>query len=232
MTPEQKEYLLRKAAIDSRYQNKFAERWFSWWRNPSDRFAFLIAVFTAGLFFATVKLWWSTNDLVAESRSAGRAWVAPLNASFAEPFDPQKQIALIKISELNVGKEPALGVVHIALIDTVQADSADSIKDRNVCGQIKAEEGQSTIFPSDRFGATLSYGRDFSKNPEVLPEIMSGKRLLYVMGCTAYVTVEKERKTGYCFYLYPELGPQTGTISAKPVSQWQFRGCPVGNHAD
>jgi hypothetical protein len=27
----------------------FRERWFGWWKNPSDRFAFFIAIFTAVL---------------------------------------------------------------------------------------------------------------------------------------------------------------------------------------
>jgi hypothetical protein len=50
-----------------RYRHKFTERWFGWWRNPQDRFAFFIAFFTALLFLATVGLWIATRDLVSSS---------------------------------------------------------------------------------------------------------------------------------------------------------------------
>lgn len=58
------EYSARKAAREVKYKPAILERLFGWWRNPSDRFAGLIALFTALLFLATVRLWLATDDLV------------------------------------------------------------------------------------------------------------------------------------------------------------------------
>src|SRR5689334_19090871 len=107
MTPEHQEYRRRKAEQEAKYKNKRVERWFSWWRNPSDRFAALVAMFTALLFAATVGLYLATKDLVLDARMSGRAWLGPVNASIESPMLASQNLRMI-VSFGNTGKEPAL----------------------------------------------------------------------------------------------------------------------------
>jgi hypothetical protein len=124
MTPKE-EYLARKAAQEAKYKRKFFERRFSWWRNPPDRFAFLVAFFTAALFAATMALYLATRDLVHDAKHATeiaqqnfasdqRPYIWLVNES---PTDPPDRI--IQYSDnraawqwrlTNYGKSPALGV--------------------------------------------------------------------------------------------------------------------------
>jgi hypothetical protein len=112
MTPEHKEYRRRKAELDTRYKSPFAERWFGWWRNGPDRFAFLIALFTFALFAATAGLWLATNSLVEDARDSGRAWIGPADARLAEGIQKDKAVK-IAIQYTNTGRQPAPYVLLI-----------------------------------------------------------------------------------------------------------------------
>lgn len=155
--------------------------------------------------------------------------MAPINANLLHPLEPGKQVVTVIVNTLNVGKEPAFGEVNAALID---AASPNEIRDRHACNGVSPTEGQATIYPSDTFGGTLSFARDFSKTPTVMSDIIAGRQILFVMGCLAYTTLGKPHHSGFCFYLYPAIGPETGVEFARPVSEWTFKGCPVGNYAD
>lgn len=163
------------------------------------------------------------------SALANRAWISPLVAKLVEPLDEDKPVAAIAVTTQNVGKEPALGTVSMGLIDVAPQDQ---IRDRKLCEGLSPAPGQATMFPSERFGGTLSYGAEFKDKPNAIRDVISGRQILYVTGCIAYETAAKPHHTGYCFYLYPEIGPATGTLRPKPVNEWVFRGCPVANYAD
>jgi hypothetical protein len=112
MTPESQEYRRRQAEKDAKYRGKFLERWFAWWRNPPDRFAALIAIFTAGLFAATYGLWDATKDLVRDAQMSGRAWLGPNDATIQSPMTLSQPIRAI-IGFVNTGKEPAFANTSI-----------------------------------------------------------------------------------------------------------------------
>jgi hypothetical protein len=110
---------------DSRGWRSQIGSWFEWWRVPSDRFAALIALFTAVLsvvaYFQLTAMR-STDEAThtaAEaakraadiSAVANRAWISPLVAKLTEPLDENKPFVAITITTQNVGREPALGAV-------------------------------------------------------------------------------------------------------------------------
>jgi len=67
MTPELREYRRRWGESEAKSKR---ERWFGWWRNPPDRFAALVAIFTALPFAATLALYFATRDLVIDALAA------------------------------------------------------------------------------------------------------------------------------------------------------------------
>ena len=67
---------------------------------------------------------------------------------------------------------------------------------------------------------------DFGSSTDELPitsDIMSGKEILYIEGCFAYKTFEREHKSQYCFMLVPK---------GSDPKQWKFADCIRGNSAD
>jgi hypothetical protein len=60
--------------------------WFRWWKNPTDRFSFLLVVVTFLLFVATVGLYCATRDLVGGAEDTARrqlrAYIGPEYESF------------------------------------------------------------------------------------------------------------------------------------------------------
>jgi hypothetical protein len=101
--------LLRARRPNMKHKPKFFERWFGWWRNPSDRFAALIALFTAGLFAATLGLWLATNDLVLDAKEASeRQLRAYVGISAATPI--HVEATRISITMDNFGQTPANSV--------------------------------------------------------------------------------------------------------------------------
>lgn len=162
------------------------------------------------------------------SAVANRAWVAPITAKLVDPLDERTNVVTIEITAQNVGREPALGTQHGALID---AAPADQIKDRKACEGLLPQLGEPTMYPSDRFGDTYKFASAFKGRPTVIADIIAGRQILFIMGCFAYESAGKPRHSGFCFYLYPEIGPETGNVLRKPINEWTFKGCPVGNFA-
>jgi hypothetical protein len=104
------EYQRRKSEQEEfRRRRNFTERWFSWWRNPPDRFAFLLVAFTAGLFAATVALWYATRDLVRGAEETAerqlRAYIVVTQGSVTVPKSNDAINIYIQIK--NTGQTPA-----------------------------------------------------------------------------------------------------------------------------
>lgn len=163
------------------------------------------------------------------SESAQRAWMAPVRVRLLHPINPEIQTVTVIVDALNVGKAPAFGMVNLTVVDVAEPDK---IEDLHTCQKIAPNEGQSIVYPSDHFGAVINTAVAFSNSPSALRDVVIGRKILFIQGCFAYRTIEKPHFSQFCFYLYPELGPQTGTETAIPVAEWTFRSCPAGNDAN
>lgn len=230
MTPEHQEYRRRKAEKEAQYKGKFRERWFGWWRNPPDRFAFMIAIFTAGLFAATGGLWLATYELVEDTKSSGRAWIADRHISIPEDA---KDGELIKIRVLyeNSGKTPAQDVEFYGVGKTIAAPNGqfvpfESYRAPKFGKNTACEDGNvtfaGTVFPvSNVAGTTVDFTTGDSS---ITSRVRTGNIVFALQGCFRYKTVNGWHKTLFCSVLHPELG--------KPMQTWQFIGCADGHDAD
>jgi hypothetical protein len=222
MTPKQEEYRRRKAEQEAKYKHKFLERWFGWWRNPPDRFAAMIAIFTAGLFVATYGLWDATKDLVEDARDSGRAWLSPKNGILTDQFAEGHPIKL-RIDYVNTGRSPALDVRTVYRIGAIETShfTDDSIRtiveNDNICRDVGIAEGAETIFP-DSAGNSMHF--ELPADWGGTKTIAAKTHTLVVEVCFAYKTVERVRRTAFCYFWRPDSGqPQ------------QLNVCPAGNHA-
>jgi hypothetical protein len=106
MTPEHEQYRRRKAEQEAKYESQFLERRFGWWRNPPDRFAALVAIFTGLLFAATAGLWIATKDLVQDAReTSARQLRAYVGISTTAPIQMSREKITITVD--NFGQTPA-----------------------------------------------------------------------------------------------------------------------------
>jgi hypothetical protein len=205
------EYDARKAANEAKYKNKFLERWFSWWRNPPDRFAGLVAFFTALLFAATVLLYLATRDLVLDAQSSGRAWVGPIDANIT-PLSLNKPLRAAVIYG-NTGRQPAitnsgLGVKIYSSEEWTNGKAVEDImKFKDSCMSVKAvARGGHMVYPTTGFTSfTIGYDanlNDIKEGEKIVAtdKLISGDDIVAFRGCFAYLSIEIVRHTAFCFY--------------------------------
>jgi hypothetical protein len=180
-------------------------------------------------FVAALGVCWSVLEAREATIDANRAWIASIEARLGHPLRIGDDKVAISVSVLNTGHSPALDTVYSAIVD---AAPDGHISDKRVCSSTIPKEGQAALFPSDHLGGDLSFSAQFVKDKNAVADVMAARQILYVMGCSAYRTMGQTHHTGFCFYLQPELGPQTGQAVAKPVNEWVFKKCPIANTAD
>jgi hypothetical protein len=202
------EYHRRKAAQESRYRHKFAERRFGWWRNPPDRFAFLLVAFTAGLFAATVALWYATRDLVLSAEKTAerqlRAYVA-ITEITVENID-SREAPIVDIHWKNVGQTPAY--------------------DFTIWANLSLREAERTDFPTDSLppiskislgagmgGLTQIRSSKGPLSPATLAALRDGIAIFYVFGTLAYTDIfGVSRFTNFRSFLNREMGIRDGPL--------------------
>ena len=189
----------------------------------------LTAIAACFAFVAAGGVWWSIHDAREATIDANRAWIAPIDARLEHPLSKDDDKVTIQVRVLNTGHGPALDTVYSATIDAVPDGH---ISDKHPCASIIPKEGQAALFPSDDLGGVLSFSAQFPTDKNAIADVMAAHQILYVMGCSAYRTMGQTHHTAFCFYLQPELGPQTGQAVAKPVNEWVFKKCPTANAAD
>ena len=169
-------YERNKKRYDAAHKLPFAKRWFGWWNNPSDRFSFLVAFFTCGVFAATVALWLATKDLVNDAEDTAerqlRAYIVVSGVNM--PITPDgfyKPSAQIK----NVGLTPAYDFRAWFAMQAMRPDQRDfarpndaAVKSTGILGP-----GQQTIL-----------GGFFPLAPAnvVQQEIRAGNRTFFIWG--------------------------------------------------
>jgi hypothetical protein len=226
------EYEARKAAKEAKYKYKFLERWFSWWRNPPDRFAGLVALFTALLFAATVLLYLATRDLVLDAQSSGRAWVGPIAANIT-PFSLNSPIKAVVVYG-NTGRQPALtnGILTPKIYSTEQWTNSDAAKDiidfKDSCLRVKAlAQAVHVVYPTTGFtSSNIAYDatlRGLNDNQKInaTDKLVSGDDIIAFRGCFVYSTIEIIRHTAFCFF-----------YQANFTDAAHLNFCTVGQEAD
>jgi hypothetical protein len=211
MTPKQEQYRRRKIEQEAKYKGQFRERWFGWWRNPPDRFAFLIAIFTGGLFAATGGLWWATKDLVEDARASGRAWIIPHLLRLEKPLKAGEDASLVLFFG-NSGREPAIRAGHYhegasLPVDVLFGDvktstdrfqkAVEKMDIPDTCELAAENKFNGVIYPGSIDGSTNSITID---KKWITDQVANGSGFLVVKGCFVYETIKSMHKSRYCFF--------------------------------
>jgi hypothetical protein len=240
MTPNHEQYWRRKAEQEAKYKSKFLENWFGWWRNPPDRFAFLIALFTAGLFAATAGLWVATRDLVDDARASGRAWIVPHILHLEAPLKAGETAKLLLYFG-NSGREPAINVgqhhesasLPVEVIIGPDEDGSGRLRDAiqkmdlpDSCELASKNRLLGVVYPGAIDGNTNSINID---RKWITDKVATGFGFVVIKGCIIYETIRETHKSRYCFFY-------AGQIAAlrPPEHQSWLQSCPseVDNQAD
>lgn len=234
------EYRARKAAQETKYKHPILERFFWWWRNPPDRFAFLVALFTAGLFFATLKLWQATISLVEDAERASEANTRAYVVITGIKWDGPPEIAKnqrIKILFRNVGKEAASDFNLSVLVSPPFFFEPDGKgmpyipPDKVQWPYIECHgdlPGQRVIghrpvypdVPNEAIWYAFNPGGNTLGDVYVPQELLDGKATIWVAGCAVYRSLNKTRHSPFCFYYQPARG--------QDVIHGTFEWCPTG----
>jgi hypothetical protein len=181
--PEHERYGSRGAEEEAKYGNKFLEGWFGWWRNPPDRFAALIAIFTAGLFGATYGLWDATKELVKDARETSerqlRAYVGLQSMeATVYPFEKGGFVVLAHAEARNFGQTPAYRM-------TVQANATVDVPTA-----IPFDEAQGTAKSAGAMTAFKDVGFQISQTKIITAEdaqaIRNQKKIIFFWGAIKY----------------------------------------------
>lgn len=211
MSPKQEQYWRRKAEEQARYKNKYLERFFGWWRTPSDRFAGLIMAFTFLLFVATLLLWDATQDLVEDAKSSGRAWLGPVGATIETPQIDRPVKATVVYT--NTGRQPARASLFLRpkVFTEEEWNDGTAVRHlqtaRDICLAGKALELPILLaFPTSGF---TNYQHIFDGSRPDTPEperlvadkgIIEGDKIVTFTGCVIYETLGHIRHTSFCYY--------------------------------
>jgi len=221
-----------------------------WWKNPTHGFSFLLVVGTFLLAIVTAGLFWATRDLAVDGQKAlianTRAWVGPFEASI-DGFTSQSKVANILIKYKNPGKEPALnfndsynddwtgtlsndlrpdqpvdlakncwadGPTGTVTRETCEARIARWLKD--YCSE-KAPYENRVIYPEVPY--------EVAKPFKVTPDRIGIKKIGFLQGCFIYrsgVTRDQDHRSAFCYFDRFIPSGQSRKL----------RSCSVGNQAN
>lgn len=179
---------------------------FGWWKNPTDRFSFLLVLVTFLLFIATVGLYCATRDLVHDAKETSerqlRAYVGIITDTGLR-VNPDNTAFFLD----NYGLTPATDVKIFSnweFLPTGQDLSANfAFEDRECADKIKSVPSVMLIFPKNR---ALTVRRHCIATDEVfnLQKAERGELSAFYYGNITYKDIFKERRrTNFCFIYYP-----------------------------
>jgi len=237
------------------------ESWETLWkRTKSDPVAFFTAVLsvtTAALFILSlVQIWFlikadRTANISAKAATeaaeiakkslvaANRAWLSPTNAILTKPMEDGLPIR-IQIRIVNVGREPALGVVwkmnpfpvpYIPLSDGTEPSISPNVS----CEGLKPREPDGlVIYPPGGINYWLPFDiEDSGENRKFFEAVMARQSTLIIEGCFAYRVGKEPHTSAFRFFLRDRPGEPSWTMQdGKPAPNWHFNAMLSGNEAN
>jgi len=170
-----------------------------------------------------------TSD--AAAARADRAWLSPVSITIRRAplrSDGKPRID-ITLDYVNVGREPARGVVVMMRSGTVpQEVSAATLNavyagDNTTCDSLITPDKGGIVFPSSAVARSFAQTDIMDVADEALIENLQG--VLVVQACLKYQTANGTiHTTKLCQYVEPELD--------KPLDERRLRSCADGNDAN
>jgi hypothetical protein len=170
---------------------------FSFWKNPTDRFAFLLVIVTFLLFIATAALYCATSNLVTESeRTAAqqlRAYLVPSPPSLTKNArNSRTGLTNFTVSFAfdNTGQTPAYDV---------RTRLAITIRESPLVADLKM---QGTLAERAIVGKVVKYSglqSDGFDDGQIREIASGGNQRLYMRGHTCYASLGKAHHISFCF---------------------------------
>jgi len=142
----------------------------------------------------------NSNDALIQAQ---RAWIGPINASFAADIQIGKPIE-ITVNYGNSGHEPGIKFIsdidQVGIFRTPRLDADKAVTDATeVCKNRMDWQGGSVVYP----GSGLTGGYAFNrKTPDdfVTQHMLNGDETIVVYGCFNYRTFDKPKHSFFCFF--------------------------------
>jgi hypothetical protein len=188
----------------------FRERWFGWWKTPSDRFAALIALFTAVLAFVAwrqLAAMRSADDKIGDQvRAVGRQlslmeadqrpWVFARGVSpwSALLVSDEKVQTTLQFELYNSGKSPARFVTIQGAMFPTSASQESVLKSWNTCAEYRKtiQYAGAVIFPSVPVPQNHVFTMDAADTAVWKTTPADKPNTLIVVGCVDYLVADEK----------------------------------------
>lgn len=154
-------------------------------------------------------------------------------AQIEGPVNPDQPIT-IDIYYFNPGRAPATGINRwyqfpkfVKIPEGFDDWPHLDVEENTTCDAIQPIDGDESIYPNalnQTTSAYFTYKKGLSQSE--IADITAGTLITYIDGCMRYFTVDKPRKSGFCFYLPPSR--QKGAA----IQNRFFASCPKGQKSD
>lgn len=173
------------------------------------------------------------STLTKESiTAANRAWIAPTAATLGKPLEDGLP-ARIQIRIVNVGREPALGLVwkvasilvpYIAPENGADANT-ENIGPNVVCHGLGPRQADGlVIYPPGGGDYWLPFEiPDTPENKRIVDSVVKREGSLVIQGCFAYRAAGERRTSSFQFFLRD--------VPNQPSPNWRFNATLTGNEA-
>jgi hypothetical protein len=147
-----------------------------------------------------------SNKLNRDTLIAGsRAWVGPVSVKIDGPVEAGKPIKTIT-SIRNTGREPGKNFRSIfePIFTTEDEDNKGILSQkittsRQFCFSTPSLPFGQVIYPTVGFGSGFEFTTTFAKDT-IDDSVISGEKILVVLGCVAYDTFEITRHSSFCYF--------------------------------
>ena len=197
----------------------------------------LLVICTGALAYIAWRTDRTLNDTIF---AANHAWLAPSFIQLNRPLEEEAPIAF-QIKIMNVGREPALGVVwhthHYGIPYVPEGTDADAIgfEQNNTCERLNPPKSDGlVIYPSTASTGWLPIVlKDSAENNVLRKDVLARSKTLVIDGCFAYRAEASRRTSAFRYYLRDVPNqPSCVRYASEVRCNWNFNLPFNGNEAN
>jgi hypothetical protein len=214
--------------------------------NKKQRFINWLTLFAIMAYTTIAVLQWleihqsgvDTRKIAKAAIATNRAWIAPNSINLFSSLESGTPLKF-QIGALNLGREPALGVVY-----NIQSYGVPYIPEDAVSINFGPNITCKGLEPTPRDGIVFYPIQAKMLVPQIIPDtlekrqlieaVMNRKESLVIDGCFAYRTVGEVHTSMFRYFLRdrPGISSFTPEMPRKPSTAWQFNVTLTGNEAN
>jgi hypothetical protein len=207
-------------------------------------FTIVLALVSALTLYEVIEGGTDTHKLALAALAANRAWLAPNYMYLDSPLENGLPVQYV-VKVVNVGREPALGVVwkttetgvpyipdsgnHIS-IQMNRNSTCDGLEPKPPDGMVVYPAGANDLV-NDLVPLDI---QDSPDNRKLIQDALNRTKSIIIDGCFAYRTGGGKHTSSFRFLLRDKPGQPSSVLNkdGHPVPNWRFNALPSGNEAD